>query len=916
MARGNPDPVAASRAEPALRTITSLVASPLGRPPPAPLSRFIGRRAELDAAAALLADNRLVTLTGTGGIGKTRLASELARSGVLDQLGGTAWVDLARAADAPGVDAALLGAFELTRGAGALPVDLVADHLGAARGLVIIDDCEQVADAVGERARQILERCPELRVLATSRVPLGLSGEATWVVPPLSLEDGAGGENTDAVSLFISRARSAVGELAIGGAELSIVDAICRALEGVPLAIELAAAQLRVASLTEIRDRLVDRLDLLAGGPRLEQPRHRAVRASIDWSYGLLGERERVLLRRISVFAGGWDLDSLAAVCAGDGLEAAELPALLEQLVLHSIVLVDRSGPATRYSLLESIRQYARERLVDAGEATALADRHVGYFLALAQKADDEYWAVDRRRRAILEREAANFAAALAHNRDAGDIRALELAGHLALYWREIGAMEQGADAVARALEATPKSPSRARALALMWHGCFVFHTGDFPRAFELLSNCEQMLEQAPSARAAAWVAGLRATITSVIDPGAAEQPLESAYSLAVDAGDQLLASYLTVPLMIAHDCRDDREGVLRTAGRAAAAAAPLGHELPLRWVAWSTARQALLAGELDRCQHQLGVARELSGEHDPEASCGTAALEALAAVHAGDLGLARERANHADQLARAGGAYWVGTGNVATALGFLALAENDLETARVEAERLVAWQGGGAHLAVHGHELLLLASLAGGDEAAARVHATALDELGERNANRRASALARYGAAVAALLAGDPITAGAVAGDAMELQLAGGWVPGAIDSLELIAAGEHVRGHVERAGVLADAAASARAERRLRRVIPGPAGTAEPIDGNRLGLGLNEALAFARSGGGRQSRPDHGLASLTPAERAVARRAADGLSNPEIAEQLVITRATVKTHLSHVYAKLGISRRSELPRG
>ncbi len=915
MARGNPDPVAASPAEPALRTITALAPSPLGVPPPAPLSRFIGRRAELDMAAALLAENRLVTLTGAGGIGKTRLAIELARSGVLDQLGGTAWVDLARASDAPGVDAALLGAFELTRAAGALPVDLVADRLDAARGLVIIDDCEQVADAAGERARQILERCPEIRVLATSRVPLGLSGEATWIVPPLSLGDGTDREDTDAVALFISRARSAVGELAIAGAELGVIDEICRALEGVPLAIELAAAQLRVASLTEIRDRLVDRLDLLAGGPRLEQPRRRALRASIDWSYRLLGERERVLLRRMSVFAGGWDLDSLAAVCGGDGLEAAELGALLEQLVLHSVVLVDRSGPATRYSLLESIRQYACERLAEAGEAKPVADRHLEYFLVLAETADDGYWAVDRRRRAILDREAANFAAALASSCSTGDARALELAGHLALYWREIGAMEQGADAVARALDATPATPSPARALALMWHGCFVFHTGDFPRAFDLLSNCEQMLEQAPSARAGAWVAGLRATITSVIDPLISEQPLETAYSLAIDAGDQLLASYLTVPLMIAHDCRDDSEGVLRAAGRAAAAAAPIGHELPLRWVAWSTARQALLAGDLGRCEQQLGVARELSDEHDPEASCGTAALEAIAAVHAGDLGLARERAHHADQLARTGGRYWVGTGNVATALGFIALAENELETARVEGEKLVAWQGGGAHLAVHGHELLLFASLAAGDEAAARVHATALRELGERDANRRASALARYGAAVAALLAGDPVTTGALAANAMELQVAGGWMPGAIDSLELISASEHVRGHAERAVVLAGAAARARSERRLHRLTPALAGTAEPTDGRGPGLELNEALAFARSGGGRHSRPDHGLASLTPAERAVARRAADGLSNPEIAEQLVITRATVKTHLSHVYAKLGISRRSELPR-
>ena len=872
--------------------------------PPAPLSSFVGRRAELETVAALLAEHRLLTLTGTGGIGKTRLAIEVVRSGARHQRSGSVWVDLASAGDAADVDAALLSALELTRGPGAAPIEVVVGNLSARRALLIFDNCEQVIDAVGERTRQILQRCPEVKVLATSRVPLGLSGEATWVVPPLSLKASPWSEDTDAAALFVSRARAAVGELALTREELEVVEEICLALNGVPLAIELAAAQLRVTSLDEIRDRLGDRLELLAGGPRLEHARYRAVRASIDWSYQMLGERERVLFRRVSVFAGGWDLDALRAVCGVDGLE---------QLVLHSIVLVDRSGPRTRYSLLEAIRQYAHERLVEAGEAEDAADHHVAYFLALAATADREYWAVDANRRAILDLEAANFASALVYCCAAGDARALELTGHLATYWREIGAMEQATEAVARALDAAPVTPSPARALALMWHGCFVFHTGDFARALELFSRCEQMLERAPSARAGAWVAGLRATITSVIDPAVCEQPLESAYSLAGEADDELLASYLLVALMIAQDCRDDMEGVRRTAVRAAAGARSIGHELPLRWVAWSTARQALLAGDLERCEQQLGVALELSGEHDPEAGCGTAALQALAAIYEGNVELARERAAYADQLARAGGAYWIGTGNVATAAGFLALAERDLDGARRHGERLVAWQGGGVHLPVHGHELLLLAALAASDETETRVHASALAALSEQVGNRRAAALARYGVAATALLAGDPATAGSLAAEAMDLQMQGGWIPGAIDSLELIAASEHACEHPERAVMLAGAAAGARAKCRIFRLTPPLAGAEESIDSGNPELELSEALVYARAAAGRHSRPDHGPASLTPGERVVARLAADGLSNPAIAAQLVITRATVKTHLSHVYAKLGISGRGEL---
>lgn len=912
-------PLAGPAGEASPRSLVPVFPGRFGTPAPAPVSSFVGRRAERELLAKLVASNRLVTVTGPGGIGKTRLVLELAREAAFDQLGGMAWVDLTGASDAVDVDVALLAALELTGRPGIAPGDVVADAARGRRGVLVIDNCEQVAPVVGERAQQILHRCSDVRIVTTSRSSLEVPGETVWLLPPLSLEVHTGGRS-EAASLFLARARAAGAEQAVAPQQIAIVSAICRELEGLPLAIELAAAQTRMCSLHEIRDRLADRLDLLTGGPRLAPARQRAIRASIDWSYELIEPPARTLLRRLSVFLGGWDVEAMRAVCADGERAAAELARPLEQLVVNSIVTADPRGAVTRFTVSEPIRQYAAERLESAGERAQLRDRHLMYFRGLAARADGELWVLDPQRRGVLDREAANLTAALEHACAAHPDAALDLVGHLAPYWANTGKPELGARAAAQALEVARDGPPGPLALAYAMGAWLTLYAGDVARAGQLLSAAEHVLAEAAAPRARAWVDGLRAMMTSVVDPSGGQPLLERASALAREAGDKLLVSHLLVTLVIAHDVCDDREAVERTACAASAVANEIGHHLPMQWISWAVARQALLAGEVDSCLAHLHAAQHLHGEPEIEVRWSSAALAAIAHAHGGAVDAARECADQAAALV-GGRARWIGAGNVVHARGVVALACGEADAARRCAEQLVAWQGGGVHLGVHGHELLLMTTLATGDAGGIGEHAEALALAAERFGNRRAAALARYGAGVKALVEHDPARALALAVEAMEQQLAGGWRPAAIDSLELLAAAERARGRSERSAVLGGAAHAARAALGLARLSPphtalSETALAEPpaqawASGQRLTLA--EALDYSRRARGGRSRPKHGLASLTLAERAVADLAAAGLSTPAIAERLVVSRHTVKTHLAHIYAKLGVANRIEL---
>jgi predicted ATPase/DNA-binding CsgD family transcriptional regulator len=364
---------------------------------PAETSSFIGRVRELAEARDLLTRTRQLTLIGAGGGGKTRLALKLARTAAATGFpDGVWWVTLASLSDPRLVPQAVAKAIGVREAPGRSLVELVAERLGAEEALLVLDNCEHLAEACADLSGSLLGSCPNLKVLSTSRETLGVAGERVWVVPPLSVPDAGLANDPEAVlrhdsaRLFVERASDASGTFALTEENAATVSELCEKLDGVPLAIELAAARTRVLSVGQILHRLEDRFRLLVGGGRTALPQHRTLRAAMDWSHDLLGREEKILLRRLSAFAGGFMLEGAEAVCSGEGLERGDVLDVLSGLVDKSLVVVDLHGEEARYRMLQTMRQYASERLEESGEDAVVRGRHAGYFLDVAEEAEPE----------------------------------------------------------------------------------------------------------------------------------------------------------------------------------------------------------------------------------------------------------------------------------------------------------------------------------------------------------------------------------------------------------------------------------------------------------------------------------------------------------------------------------------------
>ncbi len=356
---------------PPLRSANTVVSHNL----PAQLTSFVGRSDQIKDVRQLLAENRLVTLTGAGGAGKTRLALQVAAQ-MADEFGSEVWfVDLAPITDPDSVPVTTARALGLPEQPGPSAIDTLTRFIGGRRLLVVLDNCEHLLDASAELVVVLLAACPELTLLATSREPLGVTGEVTWRVPSLSIGD-------EAIELFTDRACRARPDFRINGHTATVTE-ICRRLDGMPLAIELAAARVRSLSLTEIADSLHDRFHLLTGGARTSMARQQTLRASVDWSHTLLSEPERVLFRRLAVFVGGFHLDAAHAVAAAGELERYEVLDQITLLVDKSLVVAEDRDGGTRYRMLETVRQYAAEKLREAGEDNDIRKRHRDYFMAM-----------------------------------------------------------------------------------------------------------------------------------------------------------------------------------------------------------------------------------------------------------------------------------------------------------------------------------------------------------------------------------------------------------------------------------------------------------------------------------------------------------------------------------------------------
>ncbi len=344
---------------------------------PRQLNRFVGREREIDTVRELLGSTRLLTLTGAGGCGKTRLALEVALRALDGYPDGIWLAELAPITD-PGVLAQRLLTVLMVPGVlGRPPLATLAEHLRDKRALLVLDNCEHIVDACALVAQSLLGECPTLSIVATSREALSIPGEVIWRVPslrlpdagqPLDLEDLS---NCEAVALFIDRAHAVEPDFALTAGNAERVALICTRLDGIPLAIELAAARVRLIPVDQILGRLNDRLGLLTSGSRTALPRQQTLRASIEWSYGLLTEREQMLFRRLSVFAGSFALDAVERVCSGEGIEANAVLDILGRLADKSVLIAEKgdSGLA-RFILLETLRQYGVERWSDVTPAT------------------------------------------------------------------------------------------------------------------------------------------------------------------------------------------------------------------------------------------------------------------------------------------------------------------------------------------------------------------------------------------------------------------------------------------------------------------------------------------------------------------------------------------------------------------
>jgi predicted ATPase/class 3 adenylate cyclase len=509
---------------------------------PIQLTSFIGRERELSEIMRLLAATRLVTLTGSGGCGKTRLALQ-AGSEFLERFDDGVWlVELAPLADPALVPLAVASTLSVCEEPGRPLLATLTEHLRARRLLLVLDNCEHLIAACAHLADALLRTCPHLAILASSREALGITGERPFRVPSLGLPEAGPNQSVaqvaacEAARLLVERAVAVQPAFALTEQNAAMVARICRQLDGIPLALELAAARVRVLTVDQVAQRLDDRFRLLTGGSRAALPRQQTLRALIDWSYDLLPEAERMLLRRLAVFVGGWMLEAAEAVCSGDGLEQEEVLDLLTQLVDKSLVLVEEQPQqaAVRYRLLETVRQYAGEKLLAAGEAEAVRDRHLTWFLALVEEAQSRFGSMEQYAWAQrLAPEYDNLLTALEWSRVQARESELELrlAGAMLGLWLVKGHLSAGRAALERALaRSDPTVRTRARARALSAAGGLAGMQMDIAAASALGEECVAIYREmgAPVKRELAYALNSLVVVAMLQGNEDAARPLQA----------------------------------------------------------------------------------------------------------------------------------------------------------------------------------------------------------------------------------------------------------------------------------------------------------------------------------------------------------------------------------------------------
>jgi predicted ATPase/DNA-binding SARP family transcriptional activator len=586
--------------EPASGTATEAVergAGPKGNLP-ASLDRFVGRGRDLDAIRGLLGERRLVTLTGPGGSGKTRLALEVARALGAECADGVWLVDLATVEDEHVIAEATMGVLGL-RSRDTAPTNVLRSHLAGRDALLVVDNCEHVLGGAAALIVELLTACPDVRVLATSREPLRVPGETEYLVEGLVREE--------AVELLADRVprRDRIDDA-------DAAERICVALEGIPLAIELAAARMRVLSAAELADRLDDQLAALTRGTHTAPQRQRTLRATLDWSYDLLDEDERVVFRRVAIFAAGFGADAAETVVADDRVPRPQVLNLLERLVERSLLTRVPRGLGARFRLLEPIRQYAVERLADAGERNALGRRHLEWCRDFAQRAWSEFFVEQRDSTIRIRQEHPNISQALEFALDNGRaIDAATIIGALGFPWHETGQPDGRlwCERVVTALP--PDAPGRTRADALVANALILQNELKYDTARSLLLEALELYRSAKHLGGEAWALNQLAWHAFVREPASAEAKTLFEQALSCYRESNVPAGAGAMLVFLAEVALNAEDDVL--ARRRAEEAVQLGKSTHIgNTVAWGTAVLAILdsrAGDFESADRRLAQA-------------------------------------------------------------------------------------------------------------------------------------------------------------------------------------------------------------------------------------------------------------------------------------------------------------------
>jgi len=885
---------------------------------PSQLTSFVGRGSEIALLRETIAENRLVTLTGAGGAGKTRLAVEVTRTLASEFPDGVWYVDLAPIANPAVVPVATARTLGLPDQPGISTMDILLRFIGDRKMLLLLDNCEHLLDACGQIVDELLNACADLTIMTTTREPIGVAGEWTWRVPSLSLAD-------DAIELFADRARRARPDFSVSDENAGLVAEICRRLDGMPLAIELAAARIRALTLSQILDSLHDRSRLLTGGSRRAVRRQQTLRASVDWSHALLTDPEQVLLRRLAVFMGGFDLDAAQAVGGSTDTERYQLLDQISLLVDKSLVVAEDARGAMRYGLLETVRQYALEKLGESGEADEVRTRHCYYYTATASRLESTTQPWDERLLDWAEIEIDNLRAAYGWSRERSDFEAaLRLVSSLQEFWYRRGRMREGLDAFdAIFAEAADQCdvPPAVWVRAIADQGILAGTLAD-PFRLELAQEAVAVARALDdSALVVRTLIGCG--MTAFYDAALADRFFEEAAKLAWE--------------------KDHLQPLCQIRNMQAIAACFAGDGIAARKVATEGRDIADSIGEWYFSLHsriwlsvalwQIGDLSEAIAEISSLASHARPAIDPTSTifelvstcgvlVHRGAIDSAQAAAESLRKAAESMGGSYLET--VHAVCASTALATGDAATALQASE--TAWRNTTSIREIYGRSIIPMAeaALACGELVAARRWAE--DAAAVVPGSHRAVAL--IACAYVAIAQGELEEAERDLHEALAIfaeTQAFLRLPDGLEGLARLAADG---GNHQYAARLLGAAHGVRLcagqvrfrvyDADIELVYNALRDTLGQEDFDALhtegaALSTEEAIAYAQRGRGGRKRPSSGWGSLTPTELDVVRLVSEGLGNKDIAARLFVSHRTVQTHLTHVYAKVGLTSRVQL---